>query len=132
MKELQGISILVVDDEIDLREILEEMLTLAGAEVATAESGTAAFEVLKQRFFQVVISDMKMSHGNGLELVKNICREISPAPKLFLCSGFADLSPEVMKENNIIDIFEKPFDIKKMIRAILKVAGKPPQESLIE
>jgi DNA-binding NtrC family response regulator len=132
MKELQGISILVVDDEIDLREILEEMLTLAGAEVATAESGTAAFEVLKQRIFQVVISDMKMSHGNGLELVKNICREISPVPKLFLCSGFADLSPEVMKENNIIDIFEKPFDIKKMIRTILKAAGKPSQEPSIE
>ena len=64
------ISILVVDDEETLRNILVKILTKEGYKVETAENGEEALEKLRQAQYNLLISDIKMPRLNGFELLK--------------------------------------------------------------
>ena len=63
-----GTSILVVDDEESLRITLAANLELSGFEVVEAANGTQALEILENRAFDVVLSDIRMPGMNGVEL----------------------------------------------------------------
>lgn len=75
---LQGIRILVVDDEQDARELLATVLSLAGSEVETAASVSAAFEVLARFRPHVLVSDVGMPGENGYALLRRL-RQLTPA-----------------------------------------------------
>ena len=77
--KLLNVSILLVDDEVDLREIISEEFTSAGALVTCAENGRKAFEVLQKNKFDIVFSDVRMTGGDGIELIQNhpLCGESS-------------------------------------------------------
>jgi len=70
-----SVSILIADDEEMMRNLLEKILTREGYQVATAEDGLAALELMKDRPFDLVISDMKMPRMNGFELLKAIKKD---------------------------------------------------------
>ena len=61
--------ILVVDDEKVIREILADFLSMEGYVVHAVEDGEKALEELKQRSYNLVISDLKMPNMGGLELI---------------------------------------------------------------
>ena len=66
------IKILVVDDEVKVREMLHEILSRLGYECRTAASGREALHILKEDYFPIVISDIKMPEMSGIELLKEI------------------------------------------------------------
>lgn len=70
-----SVSILIVDDEEMMRNLLEKILTREGYQVSTAEDGLAALDLIKQHPFDLVISDMKMPRMNGFELLKAIKKD---------------------------------------------------------
>ncbi len=114
MKILIGITILVVEDERDLRDVIMECLEFRGATVVGVENGLLAFELLKKSYFDVVLSDVRMPGGDGIELIKNINQSLSPKPKVFLYTGYADITEQEAKLLGAIRIFPKPFDMKEM------------------
>ena len=65
-------SILIVDDEQSLREMLEILFSREGYNVATAASGPEALELFKKNLFQVVLTDIRMRPMDGLSLLKEI------------------------------------------------------------
>jgi CheY-like chemotaxis protein len=69
---LMGIRVLVVDDELDARELLELLLSHAGARVATAGTVTAAIEVLREHRPDVIVSDIGMPDEDGYSLMKRV------------------------------------------------------------
>lgn len=71
----KSVTILVVDDEIMMRNLLEKILTRDGYKVILAEDGENALEKLKTNKIDIVISDMKMPGLNGFELLKIIKAE---------------------------------------------------------
>lgn len=71
------ISILVVDDEETLRNILVKILTKEGYKVDTAENGEEALEKLRQNQYNLLISDIKMPRLNGFELLKIVKKDYS-------------------------------------------------------
>jgi CheY-like chemotaxis protein len=75
--ELQGLRLLVVDDEYDARELLSMALSRAGAEVATAESAAEAFEAFLAFQPNVLISDIGMPGEDGYSLVRRL-RQMLP------------------------------------------------------
>lgn len=75
---LQGIRTLVVDDEPDARDLLATVLTLAGSEVETAASASAALEVLGRFRPHVLVSDVGMPGENGYSLLRRL-RQLTPA-----------------------------------------------------
>jgi CheY-like chemotaxis protein len=71
-QRLDGISVLVVDDEADTRELLEVILEQCGATVMTAQSAQAAIELLGQHHADVMLSDIGMPDEDGYELIRQV------------------------------------------------------------
>jgi CheY-like chemotaxis protein len=71
-KELYGLKILVVDDDLDTRELIDWVLRRAGAEVATAGSAAEALEALDKDRFHLLISDIAMPDEDGYTLLKKV------------------------------------------------------------
>jgi two-component system response regulator PilR (NtrC family) len=101
-------SILIVDDEESLRQSLEKVLKNAGYMTATAGSGNEALELLAQRPADLVLSDLKMPNGDGLDLLKSIKKKF-PDIEVILLTGYGTIETAVaaMKEG-AYDFITKP------------------------
>jgi two-component system cell cycle sensor histidine kinase/response regulator CckA len=123
-------TLLVVEDEETLRELLKAVLISKGYTVLTAEDGQQGIETFlkHQAEIAVVILDLGLPKLNGLEVFKRM-REGDPGVKVILASGFID--PETKKEVHeagVKHFVQKPYspdDVLKKIRHILD-AAKPP------
>ncbi len=124
-------AILVVDDELSMRQFLKILLEKEGYEIALAEDGPSALKLAEERTFDLAISDIRMPGMNGLELLaelKNGCPELP----VIMITAFA--SPEdavTAMKNGAFDYITKPFnveEIKGVIRSATarKNAGSPP------
>ncbi|MBD3169288.1 MAG: response regulator [candidate division Zixibacteria bacterium] len=83
------IEILVVDDELEMRNLLDKILKRDGYKVTLAENGQTALQCLKDKKFDIVISDIKMPEMNGFELLKSI-KEEKPDVGVIMMTGFGD------------------------------------------
>ena len=111
-------SVLVVDDEPDLRTLYELTLLREGHAVVAAPDVTQAREWLAQQRFDVVISDMRLPDGLGLDLL----REIGDAQRLEKCIvitayGSAENAVESLKAG-AFDYLTKPVDLKQLRSAV--------------
>lgn len=88
-KMKKNISILAVDDDKTLRDLLEKILTRIGYEVDTAVDGEEAVDKLRQKQYHLVISDIKMPRLNGFELLK-VVREKYPEIGMIMMTAFGD------------------------------------------
>lgn len=114
-------KILVVDDEPMLCEILKDFLELNSYEVEQAHSGQEAFEMLSNNFFDCVISDVRMPNGNGIELAQKISNKLGQKPKIFLTTGFSDISEDKAKDLGVIKVLQKPFVFDELLNSIEKI-----------
>lgn len=71
-KELYGFKILVVDDDLDTRELIEWLLRRSGAEVTAAASAAQALEALDRERFHILVSDIMMPEEDGYSLLKKV------------------------------------------------------------
>eukprot|EP01037_Dinobryon_pediforme_P001390 gene1390-1411_t len=113
----QGCRVLVVDDDPAVRLVTASMLRDLGCEVADAESGAAALELLAREQFapDLMVVDFAMPAMNGLELAREVARSLPRLPILF-ATGYADLaSMAAMSEDAIL---QKPFDEHALRRKI--------------
>jgi CheY-like chemotaxis protein len=76
-KELYGLKILVVDDDLDTRELIDWVLRRAGAEVSSAGSAREALEALDKERFHLLISDIAMPDEDGYALLRKV-RSLPP------------------------------------------------------
>ncbi|HGY11031.1 MAG TPA: response regulator, partial [Desulfobacterales bacterium] len=84
------ISILIVDDEEDIRDVLEIALEDIGYTVFLAENGEKGFEIFKSKRPDIVITDIKMPVMDGIELLSRIKRENSETEVLMI-TGHGDM-----------------------------------------
>lgn len=109
-----NVKVLVVDDEQSQRELLEMVLTEEGYEVHTASNGEEAVEMVMDRFYSMVIMDLKMGGIGGLEALKRI-KEISPSIQVLIVTAYAsvDSAVEAMK-SGAISYLTKPVDLEEL------------------
>jgi CheY-like chemotaxis protein len=131
MMRLDNRRILVVEDDPLLREILDSYLTNVGASVTAAKNGTMAIELLSASAFDAVITDLRMPGGDGMTLVKNINKEITPKPLIFVCSGYTDLGDEDRFNYGITEFFEKPFSGRALAEVIGRAFATDPKFTLV-
>ena len=126
---LSGKKILVVDDELDLREIISEDLELLGAEVFNAENGRSAFDLAKLVHPDLILSDVRMPGGDGIELLSRI-KDLpqNPSPYVFLITGFADMSPEEATSLGAQGMLAKPFNLKQLRELVSLTLIRKPVE----
>ncbi len=113
------VQILVVDDDLNLRELLIDTLNTIGYAAEAAADGIQALEMLESRKFDLVISDVRMPVMDGVGLLKKVRRLYPDLPVLFI-TGVA--SPEVIGRASPDGFLAKPFrisHIEELIRDTL-------------
>jgi len=111
-------TILIVDDEVDLCKIISWDFEDSNFNVLIAHSGQDAFKIFEENHIDVLLSDIKMPHGDGVELVRNICASEKKIKYIFLMTGYADYSEESLKEIGIKKLFQKPIDTDVILEYI--------------
>ena len=122
----EKVRVLVVDDEIHVREVLIEALEADGCEVVAAESGEIALALYDQYKgkFDAVFTDIGMPSMNGWELVTEI-RERSKAMPIAIISGWADaISIQTRNALKADWVVAKPFDINKISSIAQEIAQR--------
>ena len=119
MSLLESKTVLVVDDEPMLREILRDVFELEGATVYEAPNGSEAFALLQHQPVHVVISDIRMPGGDGIELLRNLRKLESNTPVVLLITGFSDLSTDAAYDIGADAILSKPFDVSELLERVI-------------
>jgi DNA-binding NtrC family response regulator len=123
--ETQSVTILVVDDAPNTRELLKRNLQSAGYEIHTAPGVQEAIELLEKTRVDLVITDQKMPHISGMKLVRHIHENLRGTGVMML-TGYATVegAVEAMKQG-AIEYIAKPFTDEELLsavdRAILRV-----------
>ena len=107
--ESQDYQVLVVDDERDIRDGSERILTRKGYRVTTASNGEEALQRVEETRFAIVLLDLKMPGMDGLEVLRLI-RESHPETLVIVITGYATIETaiEAMKRG-AYDFMPKPF-----------------------
>ena len=116
-------KILVVDDEESIREFLNIMLKKEGYEISLAEDGEQAKDLLKNKSFHMIISDLKMPNVSGMELLEHVKANYPDTTFLMITAfGSTENAVEAMKLG-AYDYLTKPFKIDE-VRILIQNALK--------
>jgi DNA-binding NtrC family response regulator len=120
--KMKKVKILVVDDEIVVRESLSDWLKDAGYQVFTAESGCEALEMIEKEKPGIMIADLMMPGMDGIELMKK-AREQQPGLEVVIVTAYASIPTAItaMKEG-AYDYIEKPFCPERAELLVRKLA----------
>ena len=117
-------SILLVDDEAELRQIIAEELTSAGFVVIQASNGKQAIEVIRQVKLDLVITDLVMPGRNGVAVVREA--ELFSLPVVILTAG--GINPP--ESSAVREVLSKPVDLDYFLIAVQRaIAAKAPARS---
>lgn len=129
-------NLLIVDDELSMRQFLTHLFQRDGHIIRTAENGRQAMELLRQQPADVVISDVKMPDMGGIELLR-AARELQPNIEIIMMTAFANegTAHEAFMLG-AFDFVHKPFDNdllrEKVSRALKQITLKSENEVLIK
>lgn len=126
-------TILVVDDDQGMRELLEIMLTGEGYLVSTANDARKALAQCRKEVFDLIITDLKMPKMDGIDFLRKV-KDVSPETMVILITAYASAETAVtaMKEG-AYDYIEKDFsieDLKEIIRNALTKKGVKQEDAL--
>jgi len=104
-------TVLIIDDEPGIREMLSYELSREGFEVETAESGLAAVQAVKRRKFDLAVTDLKMPGMDGAATVEAL-RSLDPDIEVIVATGYASVETAVAcMKNGAYDYIQKPYDL---------------------
>ena len=121
--------VLVVDDEADIRELLELTLVRMGLDVDQADGVGQARAMLEKRAYDLCLTDMRMGDGDGLDLVRHICDAGIDTPVAVITAhGSADNAVAALKAG-AFDYLSKPValeQLRTLVRSVVDVPDKAP------
>lgn len=94
-------SVLVIDDEPDVRDSIRQVLSRVGFQVATAENGEEGLEAFLGRPPDVVIVDVIMPRNNGIEVIRKI-RQSYPGARIIAITGGGNFGPLGYKPGTLV------------------------------
>ncbi|MEZ4301177.1 MAG: response regulator [Polyangiaceae bacterium] len=111
-------SILVVDDEKVIRDMLADLLDMEGFHVRTAEDGTSALDELSRAHFDLVLSDLKMPKMGGIALLDQISR-VAPGAVTVIMTGFGTVETAIdAMKRGAYDYVLKPFKLEEVVHVV--------------
>jgi DNA-binding NtrC family response regulator len=116
------ISILAVDDEQNLLELLITALGKRGFKIQTAMSSVDALKLLEKQSFNLALLDIKMGPVNGVHLLKEI-KDRQPVIKVIMMTAYPTLETRLeASENGASAYLTKPVDLQKLVETINSLA----------
>ncbi|MFQ5964142.1 MAG: response regulator [Candidatus Scalinduaceae bacterium] len=117
-------SILIVDDDVDVREFLEIFIKEEGYRVDIANDGKIALSLLNQNKYKVVFLDLKMPDLNGVETLRHI-KERYPDVVVVIITGEKHCKREKKaREIGVFEVVHKPFTLDRMREVLKRVYEK--------
>lgn len=114
-------KLLLVEDESELRSVLRDIAETIPFEVTEAENGSIGLNKLKEEYFDLVLSDVKMPQKDGLQLLKDF-RSFNSQTPFYILTAFDDISEHqiyLLKGNGI---FYKPINVEALTQFFEKYA----------
>jgi len=120
--------ILVVDDELSMRQFLKILLEKDGHDVSVAPDAPSALEVAEKEDIQLVITDIRMPGMNGLDLLAEL-KHRSPDLPVIMITAFASPDDAVTAmKNGAFDYITKPFNVDEIKGVIRAATNRKPTE----
>ena len=119
-------SLLVVDDDPEMRSLLAEELEDEGYRVTVAKNGLDVLSELPFQSYDLIITDWKLPVRDGLQILKSV-RELNPKMPFVLITAFGDAKLKRRVERTGAVYLQKPFSMegfKAMVRSLLKHGTK--------
>jgi len=123
LKLPKDFTLLIVDDEDDLREIVGFHFQKAGFNVLTASGGNEAFDLVQNNKIDLVLSDIQMPNGSGIEMLEKIKAKFPGVPVVMFVTGYSSASEKKIYEKGAVAIFSKPFNKDAVLQAVMKAVG---------
>jgi CheY-like chemotaxis protein len=119
-------SILVVEDEIAVRENLAELLTEKNYEVKEAANGKEALDILKETAIDLIITDLMMPIMDGMEFINNVknIEKTKSIPVIVLSAKAENTILQFCVQNLIVEYISKPYDASLLYNAVAKSLEK--------
>jgi DNA-binding NtrC family response regulator len=118
--------ILSVDDEPDIRELLQEVLTIKGYRVSTAAEAEQARKIVKEDPPQLIIMDFQIEEGDGFVLIEEFKR-LAPATPILLLTG-AVFDRQVVRDTiqkKVAGYLDKTASLSMIVSEIQRLLGDP-------
>lgn len=116
-------KILIVDDELGIRLLLEEILKSEGYQIETAETGKEALEKLLEETFDLMIIDYKLPIMSGKEVLRQMNKRKLEIPVILMSGLIESMNNDAEQLPNVKGALAKPFnvvDVCNMVRSIMK------------
>jgi DNA-binding NtrC family response regulator len=116
-------SILIVDDEAKIRELLRRALVEEGHDVVSLDSAAAARALLGTRFFDVLLIDNLMPDGTGLDLIRHLTETVPEGerPQILMMTAHATVESAIAAMKlGALDYLQKPFDIDELLVVVTR------------
>lgn len=117
-------KIVIAEDRVEIREVLVKAFKDLGFEVFPVSTGRAAFELVQKHSIDLIISDVRMPEGTGIELLRKLRRLKKDAieiPPIIMTSALLGRGESYLKALGAIAVFPKPFDIREVVQTALRV-----------
>ncbi len=117
-------TILFVDDDPDLREIVTDQLTASGYDVDVADDGDMAIKKLQEKEYEVVLLDITMPHKSGMDVLR-YTKEQSLRCRVIMLTGMVGLSVAIESIRlGAADYITKPYNMDYLLSSIKRVLAK--------
>ena len=121
-------NILIVDDELLIRDLLYDFFSEKNWIVSVSDSGSKALEILKTRRFDLALVDLKMPEIDGIELIKSIKARYPSLPIVIITAFPSCESAVEALRLKIDDYITKPFNINKLFKTVCEILKKPKDQ----
>jgi len=114
-------TVLVVDDEASLRRTVRRILNRrGGCEVVEADSMKSAISILSTKQIDVMLLDITLPDGNGLELLNYVQKEALPTKVIVLTGRLTNYASSEAKYGGAFDVLPKPVEIEELMEVVEK------------
>ncbi|TET09565.1 response regulator [Candidatus Aerophobetes bacterium] len=116
-------KILVVDDDLGIRELLSGILSQEGHIVEVVQDGKEALLKVRKESFDLVLSNLRMPRMNGIQLLEEL-QKIAPHIRVIVIAGAGDLETVTkMRKLGAYDYIGKPFCLNSILHKVKKALG---------
>lgn len=110
-------NLLIVDDEQSIADILCETFKDEDINTHALYCGNDAYEYVVTNKISLILSDIQMPNGTGIELLDKISKLDTP-PKIMFMTGYSEYSKDELLEKGALEVFSKPVDLDVLIEKV--------------
>jgi len=118
------VRILIVDDDVDVRSLLEDSLVNAGYQITIARDGAEGLEKLRDSDIDLVITDLIMPEKNGLDFILELRAEFEERVKVIAMTGGIYDFPKIGDVDGADRFVSKPFHVDKILELVSELVSE--------